>query len=82
MNFHVTPLQPAPLWCMIKAEKILPSGGTALETKEKSIRFLALRALVVTIVVLLVLLGFDRLNITSIGEDVPRSAVEQCINET
>lgn len=53
-----------------------------METKEKSIRFLALRALVVTIVVLLVLLGFDRLNITSIGEDVPRSAVEQCINET
>lgn len=53
-----------------------------METKEKSIRFLALRALVVTAIVLLVLLGFDRLHITSIGEDIPQSAVEQCMNET
>lgn len=53
-----------------------------MNQKEKSIRFLALRALVVTGLVLLVLLGFDRLNITSIGEDIPRSAVEQVIDET
>lgn len=50
--------------------------------EEKSIRFLALRALVVIIIVLLVLVSFDRLNITSIGEDIPQSAVEQCMIET
>lgn len=53
-----------------------------MDHKEKSIRFLALRALVVTLIVLLVLEAFDRLHITSIGEDIPQSAVEQCMNET
>ena len=46
---------------------------------ERSIRFLALRALIVTVLVLFALMGFDKLNITAIGEDVSPTAVEQSV---
>ena len=59
------------------------TGGNVLNRKkdEKSIRFLALRALVVTVLVLLALMGFDRMNITAIGKDVSPTAVEQNIEQ-
>lgn len=46
-----------------------------MNRKEKSVGVLALRALVVTVLVLLTLVGLDRLHITSIGEDVPLEVI-------
>ena len=51
------------------------------EKEEKSMRFLALRALVVTVLVLLALAGFRRLGITAAGNDVIPTAVEQSVQQ-
>lgn len=50
--------------------------------EDKSMRFLALRALVVTILVLVALTGFERLNITAIGEDITPAVVEQSVHQS